>query len=54
MEAPHHHAHRRRLRDRFLKCGFADFAEHDIGELLLKVIDTSGNDTSQGFEVAAE
>jgi DNA repair protein RadC len=35
MEAPHYHGHRQRLRERFLKSGFAGFAEHEIVELLL-------------------
>jgi DNA repair protein RadC len=35
METPHYHGHRQRLRERFLKSGFAGFAEHEIVELLL-------------------
>jgi DNA repair protein RadC len=35
MEAPHYLGHRQRLRERFLKSGFAGFAEHEIVELLL-------------------
>lgn len=34
-ESAHYHGHRQRLRDRFLKSGFAGFAEHEIVELLL-------------------
>ena len=32
---PHYHGHRNRLRERFLKSGFAGFAEHEVIELLL-------------------
>ncbi len=32
---PHYHGHRKRLRERFLKAGFAGFAEHEVLELLL-------------------
>jgi DNA repair protein RadC len=32
---PGHVGHRRRLRDRFLRTGFAGFAEHEVVELLL-------------------
>jgi len=35
MESAHYHGHRQRLRDRFLKSGFAGFAEHEIVEILL-------------------
>ncbi len=35
MERPHYHGHRKRLRERFLKGGFAGFAEHEVIELLL-------------------
>ncbi|MBW2036402.1 MAG: DNA repair protein RadC [Deltaproteobacteria bacterium] len=31
----HHHGHRQRLRDRFLKAGFDGFAPHEVVELLL-------------------
>jgi DNA repair protein RadC len=34
-DAPHYHGHRQRLRERFLKDGFAGFADHEIVELLL-------------------
>jgi DNA repair protein RadC len=34
-ESTHYHGHRHRLRERFLKSGFAGFAEHEIVELLL-------------------
>ena len=33
--SPHYLGHRKRLRDRFLKSGFAGFAEHECVELLL-------------------
>lgn len=32
---PHYHGHRNRLRERFLKSGFAGFAEHEVVELML-------------------
>lgn len=32
---PHYHGHRNRLRKRFLKSGFAGFAEHEVVELML-------------------
>ena len=32
---PHYHGHRNRLRERFLKSGFAGFAEHEVIELIL-------------------
>lgn len=32
---PHHHGHRQRLRDRFLKTGVAGFADYEVVELLL-------------------
>jgi DNA repair protein RadC len=32
---PHYHGHRQRLRQRFLKSGFAGMAEHEVVELLL-------------------
>jgi DNA repair protein RadC len=35
MKSPHYCGHRQRLRERFLKCGFAGFAEHEVVELLL-------------------
>ena len=35
MERPHHHGHRQRLRERFLKSGLAGFAEHEVVELIL-------------------
>ncbi len=35
MASAHYHRHRQRLRERFLKSGFAGFAEHEIVELLL-------------------
>jgi DNA repair protein RadC len=35
LESAHYHGHRQRLRERFLKSGFAGFAEHEIVELLL-------------------
>ena len=34
-ESPHYRGHRQRLRERFLKTGFAGFAEHEVVELLL-------------------
>jgi DNA repair protein RadC len=34
-ESPHYHGHRQRLRERFLKSGFAGFGEHEVVELLL-------------------
>jgi len=34
-ERPHYHGHRKRLRERFLKSGFAGMAEHEVIELLL-------------------
>lgn len=34
-ESAHYRGHRQRLRERFLRCGFAGFAEHEIVELLL-------------------
>ena len=34
-EVPHYVGHRKRLRERFLKTGFAGFADHEIVELLL-------------------
>lgn len=34
-DAPHYHGHRQRLRQRFLKSGFAGMAEHEVIELLL-------------------
>lgn len=34
-DAPHYHGHRQRLRERFLKSGFAGMAEHEVVELLL-------------------
>ncbi len=34
-KAPHYHGHRQRLRDRFVRSGFAGFADHEIVELLL-------------------
>src|SRR5947207_2926416 len=34
-ESPHYRGHRQRLRQRFLKTGFAGFAEHEVVELLL-------------------
>jgi DNA repair protein RadC len=34
-DTPHYHGHRQRLRERFLKDGFAGFADHEIVELLL-------------------
>lgn len=37
MEAkkPHYHGHRKRLRERFLKSGFAGMADHEVVEILL-------------------
>ena len=35
MPSPHHHGHRKRLRERFVKNGLAGFAEHEVVELLL-------------------
>jgi len=35
MERKPYHGHRQRLRDRFLKAGFAGFAPHEVVELLL-------------------
>ena len=37
MEAkqPHYHGHRKRLRERFLKSGFAGMADHEVVEVLL-------------------
>ena len=32
---PHYHGHRERLRERFLRSGFAGFVEHEVIELLL-------------------
>ena len=32
---PHYHGHRKRLRERFLKSGFAGMAEHEVIEVLL-------------------
>src|SRR5262249_9516868 len=32
---PHHHGHRQRLRDRFMKHGLAGFADYEVLELLL-------------------
>ena len=32
---PHYHGHRKRLRDRFLKSGFAGMADHEVVEILL-------------------
>jgi DNA repair protein RadC len=34
-DLPHYLGHRKRLRERFLKAGFAGFADHEIVELLL-------------------
>jgi len=34
-ERPHYHGHRKRLRGRFRKSGFAGFAEHEVVELIL-------------------
>jgi DNA repair protein RadC len=34
-DSVHYHGHRQRLRERFLKSGFAGFAEHEIVEILL-------------------
>jgi DNA repair protein RadC len=34
-DVPHYHGHRQRLRERFLKSGFAGMAEHEVVELLL-------------------
>jgi DNA repair protein RadC len=34
-EAPHFHGHRQRLRERFLKAGFAGFQDYEVVELLL-------------------
>jgi DNA repair protein RadC len=35
LDKPHYHGHRKRLRERFLKSGFAGMAEHEVVELLL-------------------
>src|SRR2546421_4887991 len=32
---PHHHGHRQRLRERFMKHGLAGFADYEVVELLL-------------------
>ena len=47
---PHYLEHRKRLRERFLKSGFAGFAEHEVIELLLTLAHTPlGREaTSQG------
>lgn len=34
-DKPHHHGHRQRLRERFLKSGLAGFADYEVVELLL-------------------
>lgn len=34
-DVPHYYGHRQRLRERFLKSGFAGMAEHEVIELLL-------------------
>jgi DNA repair protein RadC len=34
-DVPHYHGHRQRLRQRFLKSGFAGMAEHEVVELIL-------------------
>jgi hypothetical protein len=50
-DVPHYHGHRRRLREHFLKNGFAGMAEHEVVELLLTLA-ISRKDvkkTGQGF-----
>ena len=34
-EGPHYHAHRQRLRERFIKSGLVGFADYEVVELLL-------------------
>ena len=35
MTAPHHHGHRQRLRERFIRSGFGGFNDYEVVELLL-------------------